>query len=420
LTRHIENTKVFLAFSDTTRLRVLDFLRDGEKSATALQELIGTGQSTLSHHMKILVESGIITARKWGKWTYYSICESGGDYASRLLRLLASKTFAPHLPHENEPETELEATNTNNKRRTNTMKHFTIIADSSCDLPPEYLKEHSIEIMPIPLTLNDAEYNTGNGPQISDKEFYDELRNNSTAKTSLINPDTFFKSFTEYAKQGKDALYIVLSSGLSATYQSATLAYEQVKESHPECNIYPIDSIGATAVNGLLVMLAVKKRAEGLSAEETAAWLEEKKNSILGLFTVDDLMYLHRGGRLGKLSAISGSLLSIKPVLNIQPDGKLALKNKVRGRVAALKMMVSQLKRSIAPNAKLDTVIIPHTDCEGDAQKLAEMVKEAVDVKEVIITLMSPVIGAHVGPGAVAVVFEGDMTRAEYEENFYK
>jgi len=420
LTRHIENTKVFLAFSDITRLRVLDFLRDGEKSATALQELIGTGQSTLSHHMKILVESGVITARKWGKWTYYSLCESGGDYASRLLRLLASKTFAPTSSHGAKSDTELEATNINDKRRTNTMKHFAIIADSSCDLPPEYLEEHGIEVMPIPLTLNDAEYNASEGPKISDKEFYDELRNNGMVKTSLINPDTFFKSFMEYTKQDKDALYLILSSGLSSTYQSAKLAYEQVKEAHPDCNIYPIDSIGATAVNGLLVLLAAKKRKEGFSAEETAAWLEEKKNSILGFFTVDDLMYLHRGGRLGKLSAISGSLLSIKPVLNIQPDGKLALKNKVRGRLAALKMMVSQLKRSIAPDAKLDTVIIPHTDCESDAIKLAEMVREVVDVREVIITMMSPVIGAHVGPGAVAVVFEGDMTRTKYEEKFYK
>jgi len=297
------------------------------------------------------------------------------------------------------------------------MKHFTIVADTSCDLPPEYLKEHGIELLEIPFTLDGAEKNN---QEISDKAFYNALRNGSLAKTSLINPDMFVESFTEYAKQGQDTLCIILSSGLSATYQSSQIALAQVKEPYPDCNIYPMDSIGATSVNGLLVMLAVKKREEGLSAEETAAWLEEKKNSLLGFFTVDDLMYLHRGGRLSKLSAIGGSLLSIKPVLNIQPDGTLALKNKTRGRAAALRLLVSQLKRSITPDAKLDTVLIPHTDCEKDALKLAELVKAEINVRQVIITMMGPVIGAHVGPGAVAVVFEGDMTREAYEEKFYK
>ena len=420
MTRCHENAKIFLAFCDVTRLKVLDHLRDGEKTATTLQELMGAGQSTLSHHMKILVESGVISARKLGKWTYYSICESGSDYASRLLRLLTSKTQAFFTDESNEAKEDgnILCTLISEKRSFDNMRQFTIIADTSCDLPPEYLKKHGIELMPIPLTLNDMEYNIEVG--INEKRFYDALRNNGTAKTSLINPDTYFKSFTEYAKQGKDAIYIVLSSGLSSTYQSAMLAYEQVKESHPDSKIYPIDSVGATAINSMLVMLAVKKREEGLTAEETVAWLEEKKHSILGFFTVDDLMYLHRGGRLSMLSAIGGSLLSIKPVLNVQPDGTLALKDKARGRATALKLMVKQLKRSIAPGAKLDTVLIPHTDCENDALKLAELVKEAVDVREVVITMMSPVIGAHVGPGTVAVVFEADMIRAEYEKKFYK
>lgn len=412
MTKHHENAKVFLAFSDRTRLKILEILRAGEQSATALQQQIGAGQSTLSHQMKILVDSRIVVARKAGKWTYYSICETGADYASRLIRLLTSK----NNPIEAEQAFALEK----EKRRLDNMKPFTIVVDTSCDLPPEYIKEYGIETVPIPFVLDGEEHSMGSWQNISDKAFYDRLRNGGKASTTLINPDTFLESFTEYAKQGQDVLYLILSSALSGTYQSALIALEQVKETYPDCNIYPVDSIGATSINGLLTLLAAQKRDEGLSAEETAAWLEEKKHSLIGIFTVDDLMYLHRGGRLSKLSAIGGSILSIKPVLNIQPDGSLALKDKVRGRTAALKLMVSQLKRSLKPDTVLDTVMIPHTDSEADAQKLAEMLQAEVQVRQVIAMPMGPVIGAHVGPGAIAVVFEADMTRGEYEKEFYK
>lgn len=404
LTKHHDNAKVFMAFCDVTRLKILELLRNGDKSATVLQEQVGTGQSTLSHHMKLLIESGIVTARKSGKWTYYSINESNGRYAARLLRLLTSKN--------NAAEAKIII---NNKRRSTIMKPFTIVVDTSCDLSPEYIKEHNIEVMPIPFVLDGVEHNQGYWQEVSDKDFYNALRNGGTAKTSQINPDTFVKSFTEYAKQDKDVLYIILSSGLSATYQSSQIALEEVKESYPDCNIYTVDSLSATSLNGWLAMMAVKKREEGLSAEETANWLEERKHHIFGFFTVDDLMYLHRGGRLSKLSAVGGSLLGIKPLLAIKPDGTLALKDKVRGREAALELMVSHLKQSITPNAVLDTVFINHTDCEDGALKLAEMVRAAVNVRHVNILMLGPVIGAHVGPGTVILSFEADMTREEYK-----
>lgn len=411
MVKHHDNAKIFMAFSDVMRLKVLEILQNGEKNATELKELIGVGQSALSYHMKILVESGIVAVRKLEKWTYYSICENGRDYASKLLTMLTAKHKIA--------ETEISSNVIKEKRRVGNMQSFTIVVDTSCDLHPEFIKEHGIETIPIPFSLDGVEHPMGSWQKISGKEFYNALRDGGKAATSLINPDGFVESFTAYAQQGKDTLYIILSGALSGTYQSALLALEQVKETYPNCNIYPIDSISATSVNGLLAMLAVKKREEGLTAEETAAWLNEKKHSLLGFFTVDDLMYLHRGGRLSKLSAIGGSLLSVKPILNIQPDGSLALKNKTRGRVSALKMLVNQLKRSINADTTLDTVLIPHTDCEEDAFKLAEMVKDTVPVREVIPMMMGPVIGAHVGPGAIAVVFEADMTRGEYEKKFY-
>ncbi|MCL2281540.1 MAG: DegV family EDD domain-containing protein, partial [Dehalococcoidia bacterium] len=165
--------------------------------------------------------------------------------------------------------------------------------------------------------------------------------------------------------------------------------------------------------------MAVKKRAEGFSAGETAAWLEKKKQSCMGFFTVDDLMYLHRGGRLSKFSAVAGSMLGVKPVLNVAPDGSLKLKDKVRGRQAALRLIVSQLKRSVDVNTTLDTVFVTHTDCFDEAQTVAAMVKDAVKVCDVIIMMMGPVIGAHVGPGAIALFVEADMTREKYENRFY-
>jgi DegV family protein with EDD domain len=352
--------------------------------------------------MKILAESGIVSARKKGKWTYYSICQKGGTYAAGLLRLLIAEN------------------KTNNQRRLGKMKQFSIVIDTSCDLPKGYIKEHGIEVLPIPFTLDNEEHDEGDWGKISEKEFYNALRNGGVAKTSQVNPDTFAKSFTEFAKQDKEVLYIILSGALSGTFQSSLISYVDVKEEYPESSIHLVDSISATALNGLLVMMAVKKREEGFSAGETAMWLEERKHHLFGFFTVDDLMYLHRGGRLSKLSAIGGSLLGIKPVLNIQPDGTLSLKDKVRGRSAAFKHMVNQLKKSVDPGKALDTVFITHTDCEEDANKLAGMVKAAVDVRKVEILVMCPVIGAHVGPGAVTLIFEADITREKYEKEVYR
>jgi len=299
------------------------------------------------------------------------------------------------------------------------MSSFSILIDSSCDLPLEFINEHNIKILPIPFELDGAEHNLGYWQGISDKEFYHALRNGGVAKTSQTNPETFVTVFTEYAKQGKSMLFLALSSGLSASYQNAVVALQDVKEIYPDCDIHLIDSVSASSGIGLLTLLAIKKRAENYSTEETAAYLEKKKYSCFGFFTVDDLMYLHRGGRLSKLSAVAGSVLGIKPILNLAPDGTLALKDKARNRKAALNLMVSQLTRSISPGAALDTVLITHTDCLGDADILAGMIKEAVNVRQVIVMMMGPVIGAHLGPGAATLVFEADMTRVEYEKKYY-
>ena len=301
----------------------------------------------------------------------------------------------------------------------NNTNKFAIMVDTGCDLPQELMAEYGIETLPITFNLNGTEHTKGYWQETSAKEFYDALRNGGIAKTAQINPDAFAALFTEYAKQGRDLLFITLSSGLSGTYQSSQIALQEVKEAYPDCNIYTVDSISATVGIGLLADLAAKKRSAGFTAGETAAWLEEKKHSCIGLFTVDDLMYLHRGGRLGKLSAIAGSVLKVKPLLNLTPTGTLAVKDKARGRKAALALLTEQFKRSIKPETALDTVYITHTDCRDEADELAEMLKSAANIQNVRVVMMGPVIGAHVGPGALIVLFEGDMTRDEYEAAFY-
>jgi len=299
------------------------------------------------------------------------------------------------------------------------MSKFTIVVDTSYDLPQEYVDKHDLKVIPIPFHLNGTTHDDGRWKDISDLDFYKALANGGTAGTNLINPETFIEAFTGYAEKGEEVLFILLSSGLSGTAQNAMMALQEVKEKYPDCKIYPVDGMNAAGGTGLVTVLAVNKREEGLSAEETAKWLDEHKHSCFSLFTVDDLMYLHRGGRLSKLQAVAGSIIGIKPLLNVHPDGTLKLKDKARGRKAALETLVSQMVRSLHPDTKLDTVIISHSNCLEDAEKVAEMVKAKYEVKEIYVVMMGPVIGAHVGPGCIALFFEADMDREEYEAKFY-
>ncbi|MCL1790866.1 MAG: DegV family protein [Peptococcaceae bacterium] len=299
------------------------------------------------------------------------------------------------------------------------MSDFSIVADSSCDLPPEYIRKHGIEILPMPYDLDGQSHDLGYWQEITPEKYYAALRGGSVAKTTLINFNLFMTAFTRLAEQGRDALFFILSSGLSSTFQNAEMALREVKEKYPDSNIYVIDSINASIGHGMLVRLAVKKREEGLSAGESADWIEKKKHQCFAFFSVDDLMYLHRGGRLSKLSAVAGSALNLKPILNIAPDGSLALKDKVRGRKMALKHLVSQIERSMDSGGSLGPIFITHTDCEEDAQTLALMIKETLGMLEIEIMMLGPIIGAHLGPGAIAVTCEAAMTREVFEKKFY-
>jgi DegV family protein with EDD domain len=299
------------------------------------------------------------------------------------------------------------------------MSKFSIVIDTSCDISTEYLEKHGIKSIPIPFHLDGVEYEDGRWEKVSDTQFYDALAKGSIAGTTLANLETFKELFTDYAERGEELLIILLSSGLSGTYENAVAALEEVKETYPDCKIFVLDSRNAAGGVGMVLIQAVNKRAEGATLEETGKWLEKRRHSCLSLFTVDDLMYLHRGGRLSKLQAVAGSIIGIKPLLNVHPDGTLKLKDKARGRRTALEKLAGQMKRSLNEDTVVKTVVISHSNCLEDAETLLEIVKENTEVEEVFIEMMGPVIGAHVGPGCIALFFVADMNREEYEAKFY-
>lgn len=291
------------------------------------------------------------------------------------------------------------------------MQKFKILVDSSCDLPDDYIKEHEIIVVPMPFTLDGREHSGGYWQEITAEDYYEKLSRGSIATTSQINVDIFTGIFTDYARRGEALLFLLLSSGLSGTYHCATLALEIVREQYPDCQIYPIDTLSATTGHGMLAMLAAQKGEEGASAGEAAAWLDEKKHNVFAFFTVDDLMYLHRGGRLSRLSAVAGELLGVKPMLNITTDGSLKLIDKVRGRKSALDKLAGRLSLGLTPGAQTDTVIISHTNSLNDALYVAKLIEESERASNIIVMQMGPVIGAHIGPGAVTLLYLGDVAR---------
>ena len=299
------------------------------------------------------------------------------------------------------------------------MSKFTIMVDTGCDMPQEYLDKHSIKVVPIMFNLDGVEHENGRWQEITAEGFYEALANGAVAKTTLINQGVFEDVFTDYAKRGEELLLITLSSGLSGTYENAVNALKEIKETYPNCKIFVVDSLNACGGIGMVLIQAVKKRAGGASLEETGKWLEERRHRCLSLFTVNDLMYLHRGGRLSKVQAIAGSIIGIKPLLNVHPDGTLKLKDKARGRKASLERMAGQMKRSLNPDTKVDDVVIIHADCRDDAMILLDFIKDQIEVDEAYVEVMGPVIGTHVGPGCIALFYVADMDRPEYEEKFY-
>lgn len=283
---------------------------------------------------------------------------------------------------------------------------YQIITDSACDLPQQMLQE--LQVVTVPLIVNfrgEARNDSVADAQV--KELYDAMRAGEVATTSAVNPDGWTKVIEPTLASGKDALVLAFSSGLSTTYQSAIIAANELKESYPDRKVFVVDTCAAALGQGLLVWHTCKKRDEGLTLEELAAWAEDAKNHTCHWFTVDDLVYLKRGGRVSAASAVLGAMLNIKPVLHVDNEGHLINMVKARGRKAAISTLASKMG-DLAGNWDNSTVFICHADCIGEAQKLADIVKEKYGVKEAFIGNLGAVIGSHAGPGTLALFFMGN------------
>lgn len=285
------------------------------------------------------------------------------------------------------------------------MSDYVIYTDSACDINPETLKEWGVEFVELSFMFQGEDKNYLNFDMPSD-EFYQRMRNGEVAKTSAINITTFKEAFEVILKEGKDLLYIGFSSGLSNTYNVSSIAVEELKEKYPERKIIAVDTLSASAGMGLLVYLTVQKKAQGASIEEAAQFVLDNRLNLCHWFTVDDLVYLKRGGRVSPTVAFVGGLLGIKPVMHMDNEGKLINMFKVRGRKAALQAIADKYgELSLTPNE--GTVFISHGDCIDDAKALADIVKKTYKVEVKLFADIGPVIGAHSGPGTLALFFLG-------------
>lgn len=285
------------------------------------------------------------------------------------------------------------------------MNNFTIFTDSGCDLSQEILNQWNIKYCCLSFMFEDEDKTYGNY-DLSNKDFYQKMRDGHIAKTSGINSDTFKESFAEELQKGNDVLYIGFSSGLSVTYSCAYAAAQELRTEFPERKIISIDSLSASGGLGLLIYLAKEKRDKGASIDETAAYIKELVPKNCHWFTVDDLVYLKRGGRVSPTVALVGGVLGIKPVMHMDNEGHLINMSKARGRNASLKAIVDKYGE-LAENPNGGTVFISHGDCISDAEKLASMVEKSYGVSTKLITDIGPVIGAHSGPGTLALFFIG-------------
>lgn len=281
---------------------------------------------------------------------------------------------------------------------------FQIITDTCCDFPtPMYAQ---LDLVCVPLVVNFRGQTTEDKNDDSLKILYSALRSGEVSTTSAVNPECWKQAVEGSLREGKDVLVLVFSSGLSTTYQSACIAAQDLQESYPDRKIVVIDTLSASMGQGLLVWYACKHRDAGESLEQVAAWVEENKLHLCHWFTVDDLMYLKRGGRISAATAVVGSMLQIKPVLHMDDEGHLINMAKARGRRASLDAIAKKI-RELGEGYDNSTVFISHGDCLEDAKYLERQFKEKYGVKDVIISYVGPVIGSHSGPGTMAVFFLG-------------
>ena len=284
---------------------------------------------------------------------------------------------------------------------------FRIVTDTSANLPTAYLQAEKITVIPFTFHTDSGEQSCMDTASFDAKAFYTAMRNGEKVTTSQIPPQRFVDALQPMLEAGEDVLLVSMSSGISGSYASSKMAANQLKEEFPDRKILTVDTYSASLAEGLVVMKAVECREKGMDIEQTYHLLRALRHSIAQIFTVGDLRYLKRTGRLSNLEAAVGTVLQIKPLLKGDPEGKIVCFAKVRGRQRAIEEMAKRYAELVV-SPETQTVCISHADCEADAQILASMLKRAKAPKDILIVDYEPVTGSHVGPGALALFFLSD------------
>ncbi|MCR5278267.1 MAG: DegV family protein [Lachnospiraceae bacterium] len=288
------------------------------------------------------------------------------------------------------------------------MSSFKIVTDSTADLPVDYLRENDITEFFLPATIKGETYRTQD--ELPLEKFYSFMRAGEPTKTSQVNPEEAKEGFVKLIESGcKEILYIAFSSGLSGTYNSGRIAADELKETYPDVKIIVIDTKAASLGEGLLIYYAVELRKEGKTIDETAKWVEDHKLNLVHIFTVDDLNHLYRGGRVSRSAAFIGTVLSIKPILHVDDEGHLIPIGKSRGRKKSLLELVDYMGEHMGSFKDQNKVFfISHGDCLDDAKFVRDEVASRYGIKNCVINTIGYTIGAHAGPGTVALFFLGD------------
>lgn len=282
-----------------------------------------------------------------------------------------------------------------------------IITDTSANLPEEMLRELSISVVPFHYTVDGVEYPSAqsNNKLFEGAPFYDALRKGAVAHTSMVNTHAFCEAFEPLLSEGTDIIYIGMSSGISGAYQASVSAADDMRKRFPERKIAVIDTRAASLGEGLPVLHAARMNRDGFEFDEIVSSTQHNSAFICQYFTVEDLVYLKRGGRISSAAAFVGNVLQIKPILMGDHDGKIVIHHKERGRRKALVALVQRYEELVAD--KKAPVGIAHADSEEDANYIAQRIRESGHTGELIVTCYEPVTGAHVGPGTIAIFFYG-------------
>ena len=284
---------------------------------------------------------------------------------------------------------------------------FTIITDTSANLPAALLRERGINVIPYHYIIGEKQFSCLDTEGFDGKKFYKAMRLGADIKTSAINFQSYIDFFSTFLDKGEDVLFVSMSSGISSSYHCSEIAVRELSEKYPDRRIVTVDTLAASLGEGIQALKAADYRDEGCSIDEIAERLVNERRSMYQVFTVDDLNYLRRTGRLTGSAAVIGNMLQVKPILKGNENGEIVNFSKVIGRRRAVEAL-AQRYNMLVQNPGEQIVGIAHADCEDDAIRLAELLRMKKPPKDILTVVYEPVTGSHVGPGTLALFFAGD------------